>query len=77
MKILYVIIFVVVITIINTGLSKEYEIDNIIKQKILDAGCPFVSRNQLLERTVCLMPDYALNEMPKNSRLQRAYLQAS
>ena len=68
MKIFYVIIFVVVITIINyTDLSKQYEIDDIIKQKVLASGCPsYVGRNQLLERTVCLMPDYALNEMPKN-----------
>jgi hypothetical protein len=40
------------------------EVNNAIKEKIIEAGCPFVSATQLLERNVCLMPDYASNELP-------------
>jgi len=56
----------VFIVMINASLPSEYEVNDIVKQQIKDAGCPFVNRNQLLERDVCLMPEYALNEMPKN-----------
>lgn len=65
LKIMYAIAFVLFM-IIKTCLCAQYEIGNLAKQKIIDAGCPFVSTNQLLERNVCLMPEYALNEMPKN-----------
>ena len=65
LNILYTIVYVGVL-IVKRTLCTQYEIDDIIKQKVKDAGCPFVSANQLLERNVCLMPDYALNEMPKN-----------
>ena len=30
-----------------------------------NAGCPFVSRKQLLVRNVCLLPDYQQTELPK------------
>ena len=56
----------VLFTIIKRSICAQYEIDDLTKQKIKEAGCPFVTTNQLLERNVCLMPDYALNEMPKN-----------
>ena len=62
--IVYTTVFLVII--IKSSVCTQYEIDNLSKQKIEEAGCPFVSTNQLLERNVCLMPDYALNEMPKN-----------
>ena len=42
----------------------DIEVNNAIKEKIDEAGCPFVSENQLLERNVCLMPDFASNELP-------------
>ena len=50
----------------NVVVLADNEANNVIKQKIKIAGCPFVSSNQLLQRNVCLMPDYASNESPKN-----------
>ena len=64
-NLLYVIVSVVVITI-DSYVCAEYEVDDVIKRNIKYAGCPFMDKNQLLERNVCLMPDYSLNEMPKN-----------
>ena len=34
------------------------------KQMVEEAGCPFVSTEQLLVRNVCLLPGYQANEMP-------------
>ena len=65
-KILRVIILALLI-LITSVLSIQYEENDIVKKKVEEAGCPFVGRKQLLERTVCLMPHYALNEMPKNT----------
>ena len=64
-KLLNVIVLFIVITT-DTIYCTDYEVDDVIKQSVKDSGCPFVGRHQLLERTACLMPDYALNEMPKN-----------
>ena len=44
----------------------DNEVNVITKERIIDAGCDFVSNDQLLERHVCLMPDYASNELPKS-----------
>ena len=38
-----------------------------IKESIKNAGCPFVSESQMLEKNVCLMPQYASNELPMSS----------
>ena len=37
------------------------------KEMIENAGCPFTSESQMLEKNVCLMPQYASNELPMNS----------
>ena len=47
-------------------LRAESEVNIITKEKIIEAGCDFMSNDQLLERHVCLMPDYASNELPKD-----------
>ena len=59
---LSIIIFII---IERSVYGKAEEENNVIKQKIINAGCPFVAANQLLEKNVCLMPDYASNELPK------------
>ena len=38
-----------------------------IKESIENAGCPFVSESQMLDKNVCLMPQYASTELPMNS----------
>ena len=45
------------------SLNKE---NNITRQRIKDAGCPFTTEEQLIEQAACLMPEYASNESPKN-----------
>ena len=45
------------------SLNKE---NNITRQRIRDAGCPFRTEEQLIEQAACLMPEYASNESPKN-----------
>ena len=40
------------------------ELKEKLKQLIEEAGCPFISTNQLLVRSVCLMPYYQSNEPP-------------
>ena len=51
--------------------SEQYcdcvEINGKVKEMVKEAGCPFISSNQLLVRNVCLLPDYQSNELPKNS----------
>ena len=51
---------------IPSCLMAESEVNILTKEKIIEAGCNFVSNDQLLERQVCLLPDYASNEMPKD-----------
>ena len=51
---------------IPSCLMAESEVNILTKEKIIEAGCNFVSNDQLLERHVCLMPDYASNELPKD-----------
>ena len=48
------------------SLRAENEVNIITKEKIIEAGCDYMSNDQLLERHVCLMPDYASNELPKD-----------
>ena len=55
---------VVIIAFFESFAAANDEVNNAIKEKIIEAGCPFVSETQHLERNVCLMPDYASNELP-------------
>ena len=58
-------IVVVMFVAIETKASNE--VGERIKKMLEEAGCPFISRTQLLVRNVCLMPDYHVNELPTNS----------
>lgn len=57
---------IMVYSIVVNGLKSDNEVNVITKEKIIEAGCDYVSNDQLLERHVCLMPDYASNELPKS-----------
>ena len=59
--------FILYLIFIAQSVSPD-QVNNVMKQKINDAGCSFVAEDQLLEKNVCLMPDYASNEAPKNSK---------
>ena len=54
-----------ILLIVDTEVCEATEVNNKIKQMIEDAGCPFVSRKQLLVRNVCIMPDYQQTELPE------------
>ena len=60
------IVWVTISTFIVKWGNVESEPNNIIKHKILEAGCPFVSEHQLLQQNVCLFPDYASTELPNS-----------
>ena len=61
-------IFIELFILLVKWTSAEKEVNYVIKQKVAEAGCPFQSDDQLLERNVCLMPDYASHELPKNPK---------
>ena len=58
-----IVIFILITVKNNSNASNG--VDNLLQEKINEAGCPFVTENQLIERNVCLLPDYASNESPK------------
>ena len=58
----------------NTVMGKSdphdwWSMDNWTKALIEDAGCPFLSKDQMLVRNVCLMPNYQSNESPQEFNL--------
>ena len=59
--------FLAILSSCSSLTSADNESNNAIKNKIIEAGCPFISENQLLERDVCLMPNYSPNHLPKSS----------
>ena len=66
MTVKYLCYCLIVTLFIPICLRAENEVNIITKEKIIEAGCDFMSNDQLLERHVCLMPDYASNELPKD-----------
>ena len=60
-------LFIIILITLENIANADNEIENVMKQKINEAGCPFVAENQLIERNVCLLPDYASNESPKTN----------
>ena len=61
-----ILIYTAISTSFTSSTVTDYKSNNAIQQKVKEAGCPFVAPTQLLEKNVCLMPDYASNEPPKN-----------
>ena len=63
----------ILLTTQNTVMGKSdpqhhwWSMEKLTKTLIKDAGCPFVSKDQLLVRNVCLMPYYRPNESPQVS----------
>ena len=60
-------IFLAIFSSCSSLTNADTKSNNVIKDKIIEAGCPFISENQLLERDVCLMPNYSPNHLPKSS----------
>ena len=52
-------------TICVKTIDGSTEVNEKTKQKIEDAGCEYWHSSQLLERNVCLRPDYHPTEMPR------------
>ena len=61
-------ICVVALSSFSSVAAENFQTNLIIKQKIKEAGCSFAAVSQLLERNVCLIPEYASNELPQNSK---------
>ena len=52
------------IIVLVGAFNEDGKVKEKMKQMIEEAGCPFVSTNQLLVRSVCLIPYYQSNEAP-------------
>jgi hypothetical protein len=60
------IVFITISTFFVNWAIVDSESNNVIKHKILEAGCPFVGDHQLLQQNVCLFPNYASTELPNS-----------
>ena len=49
------------------GVRSDERLDNNSSRILIEeAGCPYNIKTQFLSKNVCLMPNYQLNEPPKN-----------
>ena len=60
-------IYLVLLFFLSSEVIADNENNPTIKENIQNSGCPFVSESQMLDKNVCLMPQYASTELPMNS----------
>ena len=54
-----------ILFLVVAAVTRNVQGNNKIKEMVENAGCPFVSRKQLLVRNVCILPDYQQTELPE------------
>ena len=61
----HVVFLPIILLLVVSTVGRRVERNNKIKEMVENAGCPFVSRTQLLVRNVCILPDYQQTELPE------------